>query len=217
MNSSNDIKIIKEELKLISYHSYIATFFAKYQYRNKLLLIIYIDLELAKIVNSNVDKMLILTKLNWWKLSCSDSIDGKYFGVPSLRLLNKYFDKDNLIKEELSQLIIYLINYCNAESLNSKAKIYSKYLLTRNKIIFNLLNLKPCNINIKKSLNFLIVFKSLSEHNSNELAKKFYDKAKQLCKRPNRRYLIFFILNSNNYFSQGKLYRKIFLSFTRDW
>ena len=65
MNNYDDLKIIKKELKLISYHSYIATFFTNYEYRNKLLLIIFIDLELIKIIRSNLDKNILLTKLGW--------------------------------------------------------------------------------------------------------------------------------------------------------
>lgn len=217
LNNYDDLKIIKKELKLISYHSYIATFFTNYEYRNKLLLIIFIDLELIKIIRSNLDKNILLTKLGWWKISCLESIDGKYYSVPSLRLLNKYFENDSFIKKEFSILINYLIKYSNAVSYNKKIKFYSKYLLIKNKIIFYIIKSKSYNLNIKRSLNFLAISKSLSEHNNKELSNKFFYKAKKICNRPNKKYLILFLLNSNNYFTKSNLYKRIFIVFNRGW
>ena len=69
MNNFLDIKIIKNELKLINYHHYISTFFVNYEFRNQLLLILFLDIELNKIINSNIDNSLIEAKLEWWKIS----------------------------------------------------------------------------------------------------------------------------------------------------
>ena len=46
---------------------------------------------LNKIIKGNIDNSLIEAKLEWWKISCTESISGKYFAVPSLRLVKKYF------------------------------------------------------------------------------------------------------------------------------
>jgi len=217
LNYSLDLKIIKKELKLISYHSYISTFFTNYKYREKLLLIIFIDIELLKIIRSNLDKTIIIAKLNWWKITCSESIDGKYFGVPSLRLLSKYFKKNNYIKEELSKLINCLVEYSCEKSFNKKIKFYSKYLLIKNSIIFHIIKSKTNDHKIKKSLNLLVISKSLSEHNNRELSIRFYNKAKITCKKPKNFFLILFLLNTNKYFTKANLYKKLFIFFTRDW
>ena len=63
MNNFLDIKIIKNEVKLINYHNYISTFFVNYEFRNQLLLILFLDIELNKIIKSNIDNSLIEAKL----------------------------------------------------------------------------------------------------------------------------------------------------------
>ena len=217
MNNFLDIKIIKNELKLINYHNYISTFFVNYEFRNQLLLILFLDIELNKIINSNIDNSLIEAKLEWWKISCTESISGKYFAVPSLRLLNKYFYKNKIISNELTLLITSLKDYYFENSINKKIKKYSRYLLIKNKIIFHILNIEPLNINIKKSLNFLVLFKSNKDHNNLETSIKFYNKSKKIYNRADKKFLILYLLNTNNYFTKRNLYKKLFIKFTRYW
>ena len=217
MNNFLDIKIIKNELKLINYHNYISTFFVNYEFRNQLLLILFLDIELNKIINSNIDKSLIEAKLEWWKISCTESISGKYFAVPSLRLVNKYFYKNKIISNELTLLITSLKDYYFENSINKKIKKYSRYLLIKNKIIFHILNIEPLNINIKKSLNFLVLFKSNQDHNNIETSIKFYNKSKKIYNRADKKFLILYLLNTNNYFTKRNLYKKLFIKFTRYW
>ena len=217
MNNSLDIKIIKNEVKLINYHNYISTFFVNYEFRNQLLLILFLDIELNKIINSNIDNSLIEAKLEWWKISCTESISGKYFAVPSLRLVNKYFYKNKIISNELTLLITSLKDYYFENSINKKIKKYSRYLLIKNKIIFHILNIEPLNINIKKSLNFLVLFKSNKDHNNLETSIKFYNKSKKIYNRADKKFLILYLLNTNNYFTKRNLYKKLFIKFTRYW
>lgn len=217
MNNFLDIKIIKNELKLINYHNYISTFFVNYEFRNQLLLILFLDIELNKIINSNIDNSLIEAKLEWWKISCTESISGKYFAVPSLRLVNKYFYKNKIISNELTLLITSLKDYYFENSINKKIKKYSRYLLIKNKIIFHILNIEPLNINIKKSLNFLVLFKSNKDHNNLETSIKFYNKSKKIYNRADKKFLILYLLNTNNYFTKRNLYKKLFIKFTSYW
>ena len=217
MNNFLDIKIIKNEVKLINYHNYISTFFVNYEFRNQLLLILFLDIELNKIINSNIDNSLIEAKLEWWKISCTESISGKYFAVPSLRLVNKYFYKNKIISNELTLLITSLKDYYFENSINNKIKKYSRYLLIKNKIIFHILNIEPLNINIKKSLNFLVLFKSNKDHNNLETSIKFYNKSKKIYNRADKKFLILYLLNTNNYFTKSNLYKKLFIKFTRYW
>ena len=217
MNNFLDIKIIKNELKLINYHHYISTFFVNYEFRNQLLLILFLDIELNKIINSNIDNSLIEAKLEWWKISCTESISGKYFAVPSLRLVKKYFYKNKIISNELTLLITSLKDYYFENSINKKIKKYSRYLLIKNKIIFHILNVEPLNINIKKSLNFLVLFKSNKDHNNLETSIKFYNKSKKIYNRADKKFLILYLLNTNNYFTKRNLYKKLFIKFTRYW
>ena len=217
MNNFLDIKIIKNEVKLINYHNYISTFFVNCEFRNQLLLILFLDIELNKIIKSNIDKSLIEAKLEWWKISCAESISGKYFAVPSLRLVNKYFYKNKIISNELTLLITSLKDYYFENSINKKIKKYSRYLLIKNKIIFHILNIEPLNINIKKSLNFLVLFKSNKDHNNLETSIKFYNKSKKIYNRADKKFLILYLLNTNNYFTKSNLYKKLFIKFTRYW
>jgi len=217
LNNFLDIKIIKNELKLINYHNYISTFFVNYEFRNQLLLILFLDIELNKIINSNIDNSLIEAKLEWWKISCTESISGKYFAVPSLRLVNKYFYKNKIISNELTLLITSLKDYYFENSINKKIKKYSRYLLIKNKIIFHILNIEPLNINIKKSLNFLVLFKSNKDHNNLETSIKFYNKSKKIYNRADKKFLILYLLNTNNYFTKRNLYKKLFIKFTSYW
>ena len=217
MNNFLDIKIIKNEVKLVNYHNYISTFFVNYEFRNQLLLIFFLDIEFNKIIHSNIDNSLIEAKLEWWKISCIESISGKYFAVPSLRLVNKYFYKNKIISNELTLLITSLKDYYFENSTNKKIKKYSRYLLIKNKIIFHILNIEPLNINIKRSLIFLVLFKSNQDHNNIEKSIKFYNKSKAICNRADKKFLILYLLNSNNYFTKRNLYKKLFIKFTSYW
>ncbi len=69
MNNFLDIKIIKNELKLINYHHYISTFFVNYEFRNQLLLILFLDIELNKIINSNIDNSYVGPEINIFIIS----------------------------------------------------------------------------------------------------------------------------------------------------
>ena len=217
MNNFLDIKIIKNELKLINYHNYISTFFVNCEFRNQLLLILFLDIELNKIINSNIDNSLIEAKLEWWKISCTESISGKYFAVPSLRLVNKYFYKNKIISNELTLLITSLKDYYFENSINKKIKKYSRYLLIKNKIIFLILNIEPSKIDIKRSLNFLVLYKSNLDHNNIEKGIKFYNKSKIIYSKADKKFLILYLLNSRNYFTRRNLYKKLFIKFTRCW
>ena len=217
MNNFLDIKIIKNEVKLCNYHNYISTFFVNSEFRNQLLLILFLEIELNKIIHSNIDNSLIEAKLEWWKISCNESIGGKYFAVPSLRLVNKYFYKNKIISNELTLLITSLKEYYFENSTNKKIKKYSRYLLIKNKIIFHILNIEPLNINIKRSLIFLVLFKSNQDHNNIEKSIKFYNKSKAIYNRADKKFLILYLLNSNNYFTKRNLYKKLFIKFTSYW
>ena len=114
----------------------------------------FLDIEFENIIRSNLDSKLIETKLDWWKLTCSESIDGKYFSVPSLRLVNKYFLNNNIIKKNILLLIDILKSYYFENKFNNKIKIYSKYLLARNNLICNICNIKNFDTDVQRSLNF---------------------------------------------------------------
>jgi hypothetical protein len=159
LNHSSDFKIIENELKLISYHYYISGLFVKYEFRKKILLILFLDMEFKNIINSNVEENIIATKLNWWKITCSEAIDGKYFSVPALRLLNKYFLDNNIIKNELLFIINLYQKYSLEKSLNKRIKIYTKYLILKKSIICRILGINNFDANIKISLNYLILSK----------------------------------------------------------
>ena len=89
--------------------------------------------------------------------------------------------------------------------------------MIKNKIIFHILNIEPLNINIKKSLNFLVLFKSNKDHNNLETSIKFYNKSKKIYSRADKKFLILYLLNTNNYFTKRNLYKKLFIKFTRYW
>lgn len=217
MNHSSDFKIIENELKLISYHYYISGLFVNYEFRKKILLILFLDMEFKNIINSNLEENIIATKLNWWKITCSEAIDGKYFSVPALRLLNKYFLDNNIIKNELLFIINLYQKYSLEKSLNKRIKIYTKYLILKKSIICRILGINNFDANIKISLNYLILSKSFFEHEENFKSIGFFYKAKSICKRPKRKYLIFFLLNSNNNFTKRNILKKLFLLLFRIW
>ena len=217
MNNSSDLKIIENELKLISYHYYISCLFINYEYRKKILLIIYLDMEFKKIINSSVEENIIATKLDWWKITCSESIDGKYFSVPALRLLNKYFLHNNIIKNEILLVINLYKKYSIEKNRNKKIKLYSKYLIIKKNIISRILEINYFEPSVKISLNYLMLSKSFLKHNQNSISIRLNNKAKNICKKPKKRYLIFFLLNSNNVFTKKNILKKLFLLIFRIW
>ena len=217
MNNSSDFKIIENELKLISYHYYISGLFVNYEFRKKIFLILFLDVEFKNIITSNVEENIIATKLNWWKIACSEAIDGKYFSVPALRLLNKYFLDNNIIKNEILSIINLYQKYSLEKNLNKRIKVYTKYLILKKSIICRILGINNFDTSIKISLNYLILSKSFFENGENSKSLSFFYKSKSICKRPKRKYLIFFLLNSNNNFTKRNILKKLFLLLFRIW
>ncbi len=217
MNNSSDFKIIENELKLISYNYYISVLFVNYEFRKKILLILFLDVEFKNIITSNVEENIIATKLNWWKITCSEAIDGKYFSVPALRLLSKYFLDNNIIKNEILSIINLNQKYSLEKNLNKRIKIYTKYLILKKSIICRILGINHFDSSIKISLNYLMLSKSFFEHGENSKSLSFFYKSKSICKRPKRKYLIFFLLNSNNNFTKRNILKKLFLLLFRIW
>tara|TARA_B100001142_G_scaffold151513_1_gene152160 strand:- start:289 stop:945 length:657 start_codon:yes stop_codon:yes gene_type:complete len=217
LNNSSDFKIIENELKLISYNYYISVLFVNYEFRKKILLILFLDVEFKNIITSNVEENIIATKLNWWKITCSEAIDGKYFSVPALRLLSKYFLDNNIIKNEILSIINLNQKYSLEKNLNKRIKIYTKYLILKKSIICRILGINHFDSSIKISLNYLMLSKSFFEHGENSKSLSFFYKSKSICKRPKRKYLIFFLLNSNNNFTKRNILKKLFLLLFRIW
>lgn len=217
MNNYLDNKIIQNELKLLSYNTYISCLFVDYQFRKKIILISYLEIQFKNILKNNLDENLIITKLDWWGITCSESIEGKYFSVPALRLLNEYFNNNNIIKNELLFLVKLLKEYCVEKSISKKIKLYSRCLLIKNNILCEILKIKYFNTNVRIALNFLILSKSFSEHNQKSLSIKSLNKAKELCKRPNKKFLIFFLLNSKNIITKRNILIKVFLLIFSIW
>lgn len=217
MNNSSDFKIIENELKLISYHYYISGLFVNYKFRKKILLILFLDVEFKNIITGNAEENIIATKLNWWKITCSEAIDGKNFSVPALRLLNKYFLENNVIKNEILSIINLYQKYSLEKKLNKRIKIYTKYLILKKNIICRILGINHFDTRTKISLNYLILSKSFFEHGENSKSLSFLYKSKSICKSPKRKYLIFFLLNSNNNFTKRNILKKLFLLLFRIW
>ena len=217
MNNSSDFKIIENELKLISYHYYISGLFVNYKFRKKILLILFLDVEFKNIITGNAEENIIATKLNWWKITCSEAIDGKNFSVPALRLLNKYFLENNVIKNEILSIINLYQKYSLEKKLNKRIKIYTKYLILKKNIICRILGINHFDTRTKISLNYLMLSKSFFEHGENSKSLSFFYKSKSICKRPKRKYLIFFLLNSNNNFTKRNILKKLLLLLFRVW
>ena len=174
-------------------------------------------MEFKNIIASNVEENIISTKLNWWKIACSEAIDGKYFSVPALRLLSKYFLDNNIIKNEILSIINLNQKYSLEKNLNKRIKIYTKYLILKKSIICRILGINHFDSSIKISLNYLMLSKSFFEHGENSKSLSFFYKSKSICKRPKRKYLIFFLLNSNNNFTKRNILKKLFLLLFRIW
>jgi len=137
--------------------------------------------------------------------------------VPALRLLSKYFLDNNIIKNEILSIINLNQKYSLEKNLNKRIKIYTKYLILKKSIICRILGINNFDTSIKISLNYLILSKSFFENGENSKSLSFFYKSKSICKRPKRKYLIFFLLNSNNNFTKRNILKKLFLLLFRIW
>jgi len=215
-NKYSDEIIIERELKLNCYHSYISSFFIKPDLRLKLLSILFIDLELNKILISNTEKNILIIKFDWWKISCSQSIDGKPFAAPILRMLKKVFFNDQVLKSKLLNLINLFQSYSLETSIKYKIKAYYKYIKYKNSIVIYILDIK-INDQAYKSLNFASMYKTYEKFNRNKEKYFCLNKAKTLCKRPKRNSLILFLLNSSLSFKKTLLLKQLVYAKFRYW
>ena len=219
LNQNNkycDEVTIEREVKLNCYQSYICSFFISSDSRHKLLSIFFIDLELNKILIFNTEKNILIAKLDWWKISCAEAIEGKPFAVPILRLLKKFFFGDEVLKSKLLNLINLFQNYCLETNTRYKIKNYYRYIKYKNGIIIYLLDIK-INDEAYKALNFASMYKTYNKFNKNK--EKFFciNKAKILCKRPKRNLLILFLLNSSLVFNKRLLFKQLVYTKFRYW
>ena len=214
INKYSDEIIIEREVKLNCYHSYISSFFIKPLLRDRLLSILFIDLELNKILNT--EKNILIVKFDWWKISCARSIDGKPFAVPILRLLKKLFFNDEVLKSKLLNLINLFQNYSLETNTKYKIKNYYKYIKYKNSLIIYLLDIK-INNKVYKALNFASMYKTYNKFNRNKEKYFCMNKAKILCKRPKRNLLILFLLNSSLTFNKTLLFKQLVYTKFRYW
>ena len=215
-NKYSDKITIERELKLNCYHSYISSFFIKPDLRLKLLSVLFIDLELNKILMSNTEKNILIIKFDWWKISCSQAIEGKPFAVPILRILKKVFLKDEVLKSKLLNLINLFQSYSLETSIKYKIKAYYKYIKFKNSIVIYILDIK-INNQSHKSLNFASMYKTYEKFNRSKEKHFCLNKAKILCKRPKRNLLILFLLNSSLSFKNTLLLKQLVYAKFRYW
>ena len=215
-NKYSDKITIERELKLNCYHSYISSFFIKPNLRLKLLSVLFIDLELNKILMSNTEKNILIIKFDWWKISCSQAIEGKPFAVPILRILKKVFLKDEVLKSKLLNLINLFQNYSLETNTKYKIKNYYRYINYKNSLIIYLLDIK-INDKAYKALNFASMYKTYNKFNKNKEKYFCMNKAKILCKRPKRNLLILFLLNSSVAFNKRLLFKQLVYTKFRYW
>ena len=215
-NKYSDEVAIEREVKLNCYHSYISSFFIKPVLRLKLLSIFFIDLELNKILILNTEKNILIVKFDWWKISCAQSIEGKPFAVPILRLLKKLFFNDEVLKSKLLNLINLFQNYSLETNTKYKIKNYYRYINYKNSLIIYLLDIK-INDKAYKALNFASMYKAYNKFNRNKEKYFCMNKAKILCKRPKRNLLILFLLNSSLTFNKTLLFKQLVYTKFRYW
>jgi len=215
-NKYSDEIIIEREVKLNCYHSYISSFFIKPFLRHKLLSILFIDLELNKILMLNTEKNILIVKFDWWKISCAQSIEGKPFAVPILRLLKKLFFDDEVLKSKLLNLISLFQNYSLETNTKYKIKNYYRYINFKNSLIIYLLDIK-INDKAYKALNFASMYKTYNKFNRNKEKYFCMNKAKILCKRPKHNLLILFLLNSSVAFNKKLLFKQLVYTKFRYW
>ena len=215
-NKYSDEDSIEREVKLYCYHLYISSFFIKPILRFKLLSILFIDLELNKILISNTEKNILIAKFDWWKISSAKAIEGKPFAVPILRLLKKLFFDDKILKFKLLNLIDLFQIYSLETNTKYKIKDYYKYIKYKNILIAYVLDLK-INDKANKALNFAIMYKTYNKFNRNKEKYFCMNKAKILCKRPKRNLLILFLLNSSLDFNKLLLFKQLLYAKFRYW
>ena len=122
----SDQDLIENEIKLNYYHYYISSLFIKSNKRSKLLCILSLDLELNKILKFNTEINILILKFDWWRISCTQSIEGKDFSVPLLRLFRKLFYNNYNLKDKL----VYLIDLFQKYSLEKNDKLKLKYIIS---------------------------------------------------------------------------------------
>jgi hypothetical protein len=212
-----DKDLIENKIKLNYYHYYISSLFIKSNQRSKLLSILYLDLELNKILKFNTEKNILIIKFDWWRIACSKSIEGKDFSVPILRLLKKLFYNNHNLKDKLINLIDLFQQYSLEKNDKFKLKYYYKYLVLKNNIITSLLEILISDSRTNKALRLAIISKTYDKFNINKESNFCMNKAKYLCKKPKREYLILFLLNSSFRFNKRYIVKQLFYSKLRYW
>ena len=216
-NKYSDELIIEREIKLNCYHYYISSLFIDPVLRLKLLSIIYIDLELNKILKLNTENNILIVKFDWWKVACIESLAGKPFAVPILRVLKKLFYKNNLIKYKLLDLIKLFQIYALEKNAKYKIKHYYRYLKYKNEFISFVLAIKVNDTKTCKALNYACLYKAYAKFNKNNQKNFCLNKALSYCKRPRRKFLILFLLNSRLNFNKLLLIKQFFYVIFRYW
>lgn len=213
----SDQDLIENEIKLNYYHYYISSLFIKSNKRSKLLCILSLDLELNKILKFNTEKNILILKFDWWRIACTQSIEGKDFSVPLLRLFRKLFYNNYNLKDKLVYLIDLFQKYSLEKNDKLKLKYYYQYLILKNNIITSLLEILISDSKIKKALRLAIISKTYEKFNINKVAYFCMNKAKYLCKKPKREYLILFLLSSSFRFEKRFIVKQLFYSILRYW
>lgn len=217
INKYSDELAIEKEIKLNCYHSYISSFFVTSDLRLKLLSIIYIDLELNKILKLNTEDNILIVKFEWWKVSCQESLLGKPFAVPILRILNQLFHEDEIIKSRIFNLIKFFQIYALEKNLKYKIKYYHRYAKYKNNFIRYILDIKNIDARAYKALNYALLYKTYEKFNKNKEKNICLYKAKLYCKRPSYNILILFLLNSKLNFNKLLILKQFFYVKFRYW
>ena len=217
INKYSDELTIEKEIKLNCYHSYISSYFVKSDLRLKLLSINYIDIELNKILKLNTENNILIVKFEWWKVSCQESLVGKPFAVPILRILNQLFYEDKIIKLRILNLIQFFQVYALEKNTRYKMKYYHRYIKYKNDFLTYILDIKTIDNRAYKALNYALLYKTYEKFNKNKEKNIFLKKSKLYCKRPSSNVLILFLLNSKLNFNKLLLLKQIFYVKFRYW
>ena len=217
INKYSDELTIEKEIKLNCYHSYISSFFVKSDLRLKLLSIVYIDIELNKILKLNTENNILIVKFEWWKVSCQESLAGKPFAVPILRILNQLFYEDKIIKLRILNLIQFFQVYALEKNTRYKMKYYHRYIKYKNDFLRYILDIKTIDNRAYKALNYALLYKAYEKFNKNKEKNICLYKAKLNCKRPSTNILILFLLNSKLNFNKLLLLKQFFYVKFRYW
>ncbi len=195
MKINNDIEQLIKEIKAYNRGYYISLLFVNKKDFCSLLLLLYLYMELNKTIFSNSEKNIICSKFVWWRnfLISTNNKD-----VPNVQFFRVYYKIYNVDKKALN---IYLSLVDSAEKFYSSGKFtlknssYIKYILRRNTIIKNLLNISFIDRKFSKSLNFAVISEYFSFMNENERSQNLLQRAKKLNRRPDRKYLFFYLLH----------------------